>query len=68
MTLTKEEKVKRFDSLMLVIPMKIEEYEKLADEYEKRINDQNNMKALEILDYGKAVAFRKAADDMRRWI
>lgn len=68
MTLTEEEKAKRFDSLMLAIPMKIEEYEKQASEYKKRINDQNNMKALEIMDYGQAVALQKAADDMRRWI
>ena len=68
MTLTKEEKEKRFDSLMYVIPMKIKEYEKQAEEYEKRINNQNNMKALEIFDYGQAVALRKAAEDMRRWI
>ena len=68
MKLTKEEKAKRFDSLMLAISMKIKEYEKQASEYEKRINDHNNMKALEILDYGQAVALRKAADDMRRWI
>ena len=68
MKLTKDEKAARFDSLMLVIPMKIDEYEKQANEYENRINDKNDMKALEILDYGQAVALRKAADDMRMWI
>lgn len=68
MTLTKEEKAKRFDSLMMVIPMKIEEYERQAREYEKRINDENDMKALEILDYGQAVALRKCAEDLKRWI
>ena len=68
MKLTKDEKAARFDSLMLVIPMKIEEYEKEAKQYESRINEENNMKALEILDYGQAVALRRAASDMRMWI
>lgn len=68
MNLTTKEKADRYDSLQTAIKWTIEEYRKQAKRYEASINDESNMKALEILDYGRAVQLKDCIADMEKWV
>lgn len=68
MNLTQKEKADRYDALQTAIKWTIEEYRKQAKRYESSINDSNNMKALEILDYGRATQLKDCIADMEKWV